>query len=196
MRERGGEERLTAEAETLAREVLVEDEDSGDAYALLGYVMANRSRLDEAVSYGERSLLLGPGVAMNHAILAISLFYSGQHAASVERMKKAIHLTHYAPDWFLAVLGDAYRAVGELENARLVFEHLAARMPGRLMALVRLASVYGDLGESRRARRVVDEILAINPNFSVTRYLKSLPLMSEADRDKLTEALLKAGVPG
>ena len=182
------------EAEMLAREVLAEDENSGDAYALLGYVKANQLRLEEAISYGEQSLRLGPGVAINHAALAISLFYAGKHAACVARMKKAIRLTNYAPDWFLALLGDAYRGAGELENARGVFEHLAARMPGSLMALIRLASVYGDLGESRRARQIVGEILAINPNFSVREYLKTLPLI-DADREKLSRALLNAGVP-
>jgi tetratricopeptide (TPR) repeat protein len=110
-------------------------------------------------------------------------------------MKKAIRLTHYAPDWFLAVLGDAYRSSGEFDNAREVFENLVARMPGRIMALIRLASVYGDLGESGRAGQVVDELLAVNPNLSVSAYMRGMPFKHEADRQSLINALLKAGVP-
>jgi tetratricopeptide (TPR) repeat protein len=111
-------------------------------------------------------------------------------------MKKAIRLTHYAPDWYLAVLGDAYRSPGELENARTTFEHLAVRMPGSLMVLIRLAAVYGDLGEKELARQTVGEILAINPGFSARAYLQGLPLRLDSDRENLANSLLKAGVPG
>jgi len=183
------------EAETLAQEVLAEDKDNGDALALLGFILSSKGRFDEAISHGERSIVLGPGVAINHAMLAMSLFYNGEHAACLSRMKKAIRLTHYAPDWFLAVLGDAYRSSGEFDNAREVFENLAARMPGRIMALIRLASVYGDLGDSERAGKLVDELLAVNPNFSVSVYMRALPFKLEEDRQSLTNALLKAGVP-
>jgi len=183
------------EAERLVREVLAEDGDNADAHSLLGYVLANQGRLEDAVSHGERSTALAPGVATNHATLAISLFYQGDHTACLSRMKHAIRLTHYAPDWFLAVLGDAYRCSGEPENARVVFEHLAARMPGSMMPLVRLAAVYGDLGESGRARQAVEEMLTINPHFSVRAYTQALPLKLEADRQNLTRALLKAGLP-
>ncbi len=188
-------EAAAGEAEKLAREVLAEEEDNGDAHALLGYILANQARLAEAIVHGERALELGPGVATNHATLAISLLYQGEHAACLSRMKKAIRLTHYAPDWFLAVLGDAYRSSGEFDDARRVFEQLAARMPGSLMALIRLASVYGDLGESERARRVVNELLAINPDFSVGEYMKGMPLRLDTDRASLSNALLMAGVP-
>ena len=55
-------------------------------------------------------------------MLALSLFYAGEHEASLKRMKKAIRLTSYPPNWFLAFCGDAYRSCSDLETARAIFE--------------------------------------------------------------------------
>jgi adenylate cyclase len=183
-----------SEAELLAREVLTEDEQSGDAHALLGFILTNRSKHDEGIAHGKRAIELGPSVATNHAILALSLFYASEHAASLARMKIAIRLSPFPQDWFLVFLGDNYRSLGDLEKARLVFEHLGKRLPGSIVSLTRLACIYTDLGESDRARQAVDVLLSTNPDFSVRKYAERMPFKLSADRESLVGGLLNAGL--
>jgi len=184
-----------AKAEKLVREVLAEDDRNADAHTLLGYILVNRSQHDEAIAHGRLAIELGPSVATNHATFAVSQFYVGEHAASLTRMKKAIQLTSYPPDWFLAVLGDAYRSSGELEKARVVFEHLALRMPRSLMSLTRLISAYSDLGDAVRARHAAGELMAVSPMFCVSSYMRAMPFKLETDRESLSNTLLSAGLP-
>ena len=183
-----------AEAERLVREVLADDDRNADAHTLLGYILVNRSMHEEAIAHGQLAIEFGPSVATNHATFAVSLFYVGEHAASLARMKKAIRLTSYPPDWYLAVLGDAYRSCGELEKARTVFEHLAVRMPRSIMSLTRLISAYSDLGENDLASQTADELMAVNPIFSVSAYMRAMPFKLDSDRESLCNALLCAGM--
>jgi len=185
-----------ARAEKLVREVLADDDRNAEAHTLLGYILVNQSKYADAIAHGRLAIELGPSVATNHATFAVSLFYVGEHAASLTRMKKAIQLTSYPPDWYLAVLGDAYRSCGELEKARIVFEHLALRMPRSLMSLTRLISAYSDLGDAVRARHTADELMAVSPMFSVGVYMRAMPFKLATDRESLSNALSGAGLPG
>ena len=50
-------------------------------------------------------------------------------------------------------------------------------------------------GSEEEARAGAKEILRINPKFSVERYMKANPLKDPAARDRLAQALRKAGLP-
>jgi len=188
-------EAAVIEAEALVREALAGDENNGDALALLGFILINQSKYDEAIAHGERAIECGPNVASNHGALAISLHYAGEHAASLTRMKKAMRLGPYPQIWILAFLGEAYRSLGELERARLVFENLALRAPGSPISLIRLAIIYGDLDQSQKARQAADDLMSCIPVFSVGRFVSKIPYKIQSDRESLSAALLKAGLP-
>jgi TolB-like protein/class 3 adenylate cyclase len=183
------------EAEALVREALAKDKNNGDALALLGFILINPAKYDEAIAHGQRAIECGPNVASNHGALAISLHYAGEHAASLTRMKKAIRLGPYPQIWILAFLGEAYRSLGELERARLVFENLALRAPGSPISLIRLAMIYSDLDQSQKARQAADDLMSCIPVFSVGRFVRKIPYKLQSDRESLSAALLKAGLP-
>jgi len=107
---------------------------------------------------------------------------------------EAIRLSPFAQDWFLVFLGDNYRILGYLDKARLVIDHLGKRLPGSIVSLTRLACIYNDLGESGRARQAVDDLLSINPEFSVRKYAERMPFKLDVDRESLVNGLLNAGL--
>ena len=106
-----------------------------------------------------------------------------------------MRLGPYPQVWILAFLGEAYRSLGELERARLVFEHLALRDPGSPLSLIRLAIIYSDLEQSQKARQAADDFMSSIPMFSVGRFVNNMPYKLQKDRESLTAALLKAGLP-
>lgn len=184
-----------AEAETLIGDVLAKNDGNADAQALMGNIHATRRRFEEAIAAGKRAIELAPNVATNHAVLALTHYYCGEHAQSLVRIRKAIRLSPYFPDWFLIPLGEGYRGTGALDKAREVFEHLAARIPGSLLSETRLASIYAELGETEKARHAAETILSISPDFSVMRWIDGVPFRQAADRDRFVAGLLKAGLP-
>jgi TolB-like protein len=183
------------QAESLARAVIAEDEHNGDAHALLCYILAFRARPEGGIHHGELAVELGPSSAAAQAALATALFFCGEYEASLARMKKALRLSPYAPDWIIAGLGDAYFKLGQPQRAREVFEHLAKRMPGSPVSLTRLACICSKLGDGDGARRAAADLLTVAPDFSVVEHVRGIPYRDQADRDEIAELLLRAGLP-
>ena len=183
-----------AKAESLARSVIAADEDNGDAHAILCYILVFSAQPEGGVHHGELAVELQPSSTAAHAALATALFFCGDYEASLARMKKALRLSPYAPDWILAGLGDAYFKLGRLEQARDVFEHLAERMPGSPVSLTRLACIRAALGNRDGARRAADDLLAIAPEFSITEHVSHIPYREQADRDEIADLLQQAGL--
>ncbi|MGD8421127.1 MAG: adenylate/guanylate cyclase domain-containing protein [Gammaproteobacteria bacterium] len=183
------------QAEALARSVIDEDDESGDAHAILCYILVIRGQPEGGVRHGERAVELEPSSTAAQAALATALFFCGDYEASLGRMKKALRLCPYAPDWILAGLGDAYFKLGQRQQARDVFEHLAERMPGSQVSLARLACIRADLGDEEGARRAARDLLAIAPEFSVADYVGGIPYHDQADREEIAGLLLRSGLP-
>ncbi len=111
------------------------------------------------------------------------------------RIRKAIRLSPYFPDWFLVPLSEGSRGTGQLEKAREVLEHLAARAPGSLISQTRLARIHAELGNGAQARAAAETVLSLDPGFSAARFLESAPLKENAEREKFVTGLVKAGLP-
>jgi tetratricopeptide (TPR) repeat protein len=58
-----------------------------------------------------------------------------------------------------------------------------------------LASSYSSLNRTEEARKAVEEILRINPGFSLEYYANTLPLKNQEKLDIYINALRKAGLP-
>lgn len=58
-----------------------------------------------------------------------------------------------------------------------------------------LAEVYAEAGQVSEARKVAENILRIEPNFSMLAYLHGLPFRDPEMEDRHRTALKKAGLP-
>jgi hypothetical protein len=57
-----------------------------------------------------------------------------------------------------------------------------------------LAAAYSYLGHEKDARATAAKVLKLNPNFSLKYYATMLPFKNQNDRDRLINALRKAGL--
>jgi adenylate cyclase len=183
------------EADSLASRLLTIDPENSDGHALKGYIHVNRLLYDKAITSGECAIALAPSVATNHAALALTLYYSGRFQQCLTRIRKAMRLSPYFPEWFLVPLGEGYRGIGELEKARAVFEYYTARMPDSLASQARLACVLAELGNEAQARTVAETVLSLDPGFSAVRFVESAPLKDSIEREKFLAGMVKAGLP-
>jgi len=184
-----------AEAQSLIDEALAEDPNQADCIAARGAVLATLGRFDEAIATGERSCELAPNVATNHAALALTHCYAGNPAAALARIRKAIRLSPYMPDWFLFCLSEGYRGGGDLERARAVIEHWIARAPDSLLPWMRLARLAAEQGDEARAAEAAGAVLSIYPTFSARAIADNMPSKNEADREAFFDGLVAAGLP-
>jgi tetratricopeptide (TPR) repeat protein len=103
-------------------------------------------------------------------------------------------LNPFPPSWYFVVSGIVYRLLGRYEEAIAAYKKAICIEPGNLVAHVALATVYALDGREMEAQGEAEEVLRIEPKFSVERYAKSLAFMSQAYRDLSIAALRKAGL--
>jgi adenylate cyclase len=84
--------------------------------------------------------------------------------------------------------------LGRYEEAIASYKKAISIEPTFLMAHASLAATYTLDGREREARAEAEEVLRIDPKFSLERYTKMLPFKDQAESDRLVAALRKAGL--
>ncbi len=188
-------EAVLQSAQTCARKALDLDPDCADAYALLGLCSLSLKEYDQAIAMSEKAVALAPNLAENLAVAAATLNKLGQPERSFELIKRAMRLCPIYPGWYLHVLGSACRLLGRNESAVSAFEEGIRRNADALSIHVGLASTLGELGRQEDAKKPVSEILRLNPDFSIKKYIGGLSYRDPADLERFEEGLRKAGLP-
>jgi len=143
---------------------------------------------------GERALTLEPNGADVNALLGLMLRYLGRPEEAISVLEKAIRLNPIPPAWYLYNMGDAYRLAGLHDKAIESFKKVLKQNPDHFLAKVYLAATYGETGQKEEGQRVAEEVIQINPKFSVEPYAKRLPYRNRDDIEQIIEGLHKAGL--
>ena len=191
------ESRETALASGLdcGKKALELDPSCADAYCLLSLCHLSKGEYDQASAMSEKAVRLAPNYAEILAVSAIVQNKSGRAEQSLDLIRKAIRLCPIYPGWFLWVLGIAYRLTGQTDSAVTAFEAAIKRDPNFLASYVNLASMYGELGQEKNTRKLVSEILRLDPNFSIEKYLLGLSYKDPREMARFEDGLHKAGLP-
>jgi adenylate cyclase len=165
-----------------------------EIHAIEGLIHIYKGQYDEALVEAERVVRLNPNAATAHALAARIYTYAGKHEEGLAAARKAIELDPLPSSLYFVSLGDAQRLAGHPEGAIEAYQKALYRSPDLLDAQAGLAAAYSLAGQEEEARAVVQDILRIDPRFSVMYFAKTLPFKNSSDRDTAVEALRKAGL--
>ena len=93
------------------------------------------------------------------------------------------------------IAGEISFATGRYGKAVKEFEAALERNPAHAPARLWLAATLSKLGRHDEAEWQVQELLALNPEFSLSRLLLAFPLKDPHQRDALIGALAQLGLP-
>jgi adenylate cyclase len=132
-------------------------------------------------------------------ILAAIMHYNGKFDESIALVNNAMRLCPYYPALFLSGLSMSYFLAGRYEEALAAGELMLARAHkgefSPFMAYMSLAEAYIGLGQDQKARAHAEEMLKINPNYSLADQRKSMYYYRDpAHADRHIDALRKAGL--
>lgn len=191
-------EQSVGRAAALAQTALALDDAHPDVYALLGAIHLVNREYDEAIAVGEKAVALNPNHSNNVAILGNTLLNAGQPRAAIRRLKEAMRLSPYYPDWYLEVLGFAYFEAGDHEEAIAVFGKFIEREPTLEHVShghIGEALAYAALGREGAARAAVARALEVDPGVTVTSIAGHSVRRDRASAEHLGPTLRRLGLP-
>ncbi|MGX5843199.1 adenylate/guanylate cyclase domain-containing protein [Mesorhizobium sp. ArgA1] len=186
-------ESMAQAEEAATRAVTLDDSDPWAHWALAMAKLYTR-RHDGAIEEAERAIVLNPNFAEGHFSLGEALYYSGRSEEALESFARGKTLNPYFPDVLLHFQALALFQLGRFDEAVDLLLKRLARNAVTDVSRALLAACYGHLGRFEEARAAWQELLRVNPDYSLEYRRKVLPYKNPADFDLMVEGLRKAGV--
>ena len=174
--------------------------DPGDArgFAVAGHTRAFlHHRLREAAALHERALALNPNLSMAWALSAFTPLSLGNWHEAERQLNRYKQLSPLDPSAFQYDVAFSIAALlkGDYEGAVAAGRSVSELNPAFSAACKPYLSALGHLGQATEAAVVRRRLFAIEPGFSVQRFLKAAPYERAHDREHFAAGLRLAGVP-
>jgi adenylate cyclase len=178
----------------LAQKALAMDDSLPLPHMTLCTSYSFRREYEKAIAEGERAVSLDPSASTTIAAHAAALLWACRPEEAIPLFQKAIRLNPNADPITFLNFGHALRMTGRFEEAVLAFKKALQRAPNNLIAHIGLGATYSLMDREKEARSEAEEILRINPKFSLDFWAKISPFKDRTEIDKIVNALRKAGL--
>ena len=178
-----------------AEQALALDSDVPQVHFSLSLVYWHQDRAAESLDAAYRALEVEPNYADGFAQLAAVLVYVGRYQESLEAIRKAMRLNPRHPFYYIAINGRVHFALGDYAAAAAAFERALERNPDFIVARRELAASHAHLDRIEDAEWEAEEILALQPGFSLSREHRRVIFQKGDDMDRYVAGLRKAGLP-
>ncbi len=178
---------------SLARRACEADPFEPASHDALAIALMWMRRSEEAEAAARRALELDPNSSQGHGTLGSVLHFAGQHELAIELLEQALRLDPQFHVWMHS-LGRAQFTLGRFADAESTFTRRLIHMPASDVTRAYLASLYGHTDRHDEARRVWEELMAINPRYTIEHARQVLPYRDPAPFEHFVQGLRKAGL--
>jgi len=169
--------------------------ENADVLAMRSVIMTTQRDFDGALALAEKALRFAHSNANAIAIAAITLYACGKPVEAIRQTELAMRHCPRYPPWYLLMLARCRWMLGQAEEAVAAANAAIAADPAFSLPYVELAMVHAEAGRETDARKAVNGLLRIDPDFSAGAYMRGLPLRDPEVEARRRAALKKAGVP-
>jgi adenylate cyclase len=151
--------------------------------------------LDRALDAGRRAVASDPTRQDAHHALAAVHFYRHELERGIAFVRKATRLDPFHPTWFYFTIADYHFHRGEYEEALAAARKI--NLPGLAGSHFYLVAIYAELGRQGDARSALEELLRLNPGFTIEKLIHERRKWNARDDAirRWVAALRKAGLP-
>ena len=164
-------------------------------YQMLGLLALSNRDYDRALAYREKAFALAPNDYVVVWGLGSVLYKTGEPKRAADMLTKAARQNPNHTVAFSWSIAEAHLVAGDYEEAIETSNRAISRQPDAMMPHTFLAAAYSALGRTDEAQTEAARVLQINPNFTVSAWMKTRLLKNPADEELYTDLLLKAGLP-
>ncbi|HBK08163.1 MAG TPA: hypothetical protein DDZ81_20315 [Acetobacteraceae bacterium] len=188
MMERAGE---------LAERAIILDPFDARGLTISGHVRAFlHRRLREAIVLHERALALNPNLAMAWALSAMAHAYSGDPDEADRRLRRYKMLSPLDPHAFVfdGFFGVIHLMKRDYESAVEVGRNISQLNPAFSATYRPYLAALGHLHRDQEAATIRRRLLALEPDFTIERFLQTNSMENESDKMHYAEGLRLAGI--
>jgi tetratricopeptide (TPR) repeat protein len=164
-------------------------------YFVDGQIELFRRNYEAAIRNTEHALSIKPSYADAHVLLAWILHFAGRPEEGLASMERGVRLNPRVPAVYRLVRGALYYSMEDYEHALADLEPAAEVSPSYQLLRLWLAAAYAGAGRLEDARWEAQEILALDPEFTIAQVEQSLPIREAAYRERLLRDLRRTGLP-
>jgi len=175
----------------MASKALALDPSLSNANGLLGKTLLFGGKHYQAMDQYKEGLKANPNDADLLAWLAELHIWMGQPEKTIPRIKQAMRLNPYHPNWYVWILGSGQFWSHDYEGAIETFRKMSPMGAARRI----LAASLAYLGRMEEARAEAEKFMKENPTFSASDWASRAPFLRERDRQHAVEGFVKAGIP-
>jgi len=180
---------VLAQAVSLASTAVEMDDDDSRCHWILAMIQGYCGDLVSRERHYQRAIALNPNDANAVAGSGSSLAALGRAEEGVDRIREAMRLNPYHPEWYWTDLGMVLYAARRYADAAEALRRCARPGP---WPLSRLAACYAQMGRMDEAAAVATEVLRLRPDFSLANI--QLRQWNQAEAEHILEGMRKAGL--
>ena len=162
-------------------------------YFVKGHIELYKRNYEYAVQLVEKAISIEPNYADGYVLLAWIYHFSGRPEDGLKAMESAVRLNPIIPSVYLLVRGTLYYSQERMDKAQKDFQRGIQINPANHIQRVWLAASYAASGEIEEAEWEVEEVLSLNPAFSLEYFIQIYPLKDSVYRERFISNLKQAG---
>ena len=168
----------------------------GQAHTVLCHLHLVEEDFDAALELGRNAISVRPNCTAAHSHLASVLHYCGDQDAALQNIKLAMRFSPIQQPIYKEVLARIYRAQEKYDQAVETADQAIAANRDCLFARLVLASIGVIRDDRAREQQIRDDILRIEPAFSVARFAEGEPYRDKRFLERWVSELRAADLPG
>lgn len=169
------------------------DQHESRCHLALGVAYLFRGAHDKASYHLFRASELNPNDDLIMVETGRYLMYVDQAKQGEELVRRAMRRNPYHPNWYWNILGRCLHTTGAYAEAIRAFEHITTL---QFWNHAYLAACHTALGHADQAAKQLNELVALEPRFSIAEFAKALPYRDDVHLQEFLEGLRRAGLPG
>ena len=161
----------------------------------LSNIYRRQRKFDQSLAEARKVIELDPNYADGYAQLANALVSEGEHEAALKAIDTAKRLNPQNPFFFRLIYARAKFHLEQYEEATDAFRSVVESNPQFIAGQLGLAASLGQLGRTDDAEWQAQEILILDPNFTLMNERSRDPYRRAEDMNRFIKGLELAGLP-
>ena len=181
-------------AEQTAQKYAALSPDQPPPYGLLSMINLLKKDTGNAILYGEKAVELNPNDNSHHFTLGLALYSAGRYEEAIINLETALRLAPLRPLHLVNNLAWSYLGTKQHDKAILLWSEVIERNPDYLFAHKGLTAAYGFSGNHEKASWAAENVMRVNPKFSIAIEEEMSQFRDEAFKNRLLDAYRTAGL--